>query len=208
MIQTDSNMTKIEMMDHYLESYGGNFGYTEVRDIVKSLFGLDLETKTVISREFIASLSLGAASHTAKSALDGYIHQHEKEVSGADIRKTINALFGINLDAISSLERARISIYSKGQWIVQKENDLFVVHTGPEDIDVKIYPTAYFVEKTGLSGVPAELQQDLTRLGYNYDNKNACSFYSNPTGEAVQDEFKGRTMGTIMKVIQEYYSYL
>jgi hypothetical protein len=208
MIQTDSNMTKIEMMDHYLNSYGGNFGYTEVRHIVKSLFGLDLETKTVISSEFIASLSLGEASHTSKSILDAYIYQHEKKLSGADIRKTINELFGINLDAISSLERARISIYSKGQWIVQKENDLFVVHTGPGDIDVKIFPTAYFAEKTGLTGVPTELQQTLTRLGYSYDNENACSFYNNPTGEAIQDEFKGRTMGAIMKAIQDYYPYL
>ncbi|MGG3561515.1 hypothetical protein ABES03_07895 [Neobacillus rhizosphaerae] len=208
MIQTDSNMSKIEMMDHYLKSYEGNFGYTEVRHIVKSLFGLDLETKTVISREFITSLSFGEASHSARSALDSYIHQQEKELSGADIRKTINALFGINLDAISSLERARISIYSKGQWVVQKENDLFVVHTGPGDIDVKIYPTEYFAEKTGLSGVPIELQQALTGLGYSYDKENTCSFFSNPTGEAVQDEFKGLTMGAIMKAIQVHYSYL
>lgn len=195
MLQTDSALSKAEMMDQYLKSCGKNVGYTEVQHIVHSLFGIDLETKKVISNK------------SARAALEFYIHQSE-QVSGADIRRTINELFGINLDAISSLEKARISLFSKGQWVIQKENDLFVVHTGLEDVDVKIYSTPYFIEKTGVSGVPEGLQQVLIGLGYSYDNENNYCYYTNPTGEAVPDAFKGQTMGAIMKTIQEAYHSL
>ena len=71
-------------------------------------------------------------------------------MTGVDIRGMINQIFGINLNGVSSLEGAGISLYSKGQWVLQSDKDLFVVYTGSGDLDVKVFPTEYFTKQTGL----------------------------------------------------------
>lgn len=202
-------MTKVEMMDQYLESFGKNIGSKEICNVVNSIFKIDLDGAPLLSneQEFEAPTSKENTS-IARVAIDTHLNQCGKEISGTEIRKIINQLFGINLDAISSLEGARISLFSKGQWIVQHEKDLFVVETGLGDVDVKIYPTNYFTEQTGLIELPASLQQSLSNLGYYYDEQIGSFYFLNPNGEAVPDSFKGQTMGIVIKEIQQSFTNL
>lgn len=192
-------MTKVDIMDKYLDSYQGKITSSEICSIVKTIFKFDLETKPVL---------LSSTEGTAKMAIESGIAQYGKNISGAEVRKLINHIFGINLDAISSLDGARISLFSKEQWVVQHEQDLFVIHTGLGDVDVKIYPTDYFTEQTGLGELPEELQQSLASIGFYYDEKVGSYYYSNPSGKAIPDSFKGQTIGAILKVIHHSYQSL
>ena len=120
----------------------------------------------------------------------------------------LNQNFGINLLAIDALEQERISLYSKGQWVVQNDRDLFIVYTGSDDVDVKVFPTKYFTEQTGLDVLPSDLQHLLSRIGFHYDKKMQSYYFANPTGQAVSDQFKGQTIGAIVEVIHRLYSHL
>ncbi|PYF07920.1 hypothetical protein [Ureibacillus chungkukjangi] len=197
-------LKKIEIMDDYIDTQDVTTS-SEICSIVNSVFGFDLETKPILSKEFLESGELPLSNSPAKYAIDLGIAKHGGNISGAEIRQLINGIFGINLDAISSLDGSRISLFSKEQWIMQQKNDLFVVHTGFADVDVKIFPTDYFIEQTGLTTLPDELQQELTKLGFSYDENIGSFYYSNPTGEAIQDSFKGQTIGSVLKVIQNSY---
>lgn len=199
-------MKKVDLMDKYLDSCQGEITSSEICSIVQSIFGFDLETKPVLSKE--GDQDSPPTETTAKLAIDLGIEPYGKNISGSEIRKIINEIFSINLDAISSLDGSRISLYSKEQWVTQQEHDLFVVHTGVGDIDVKIFPTAYFTEKTGLTELPEELKQSLTSLGYYYNDKIGSFYYSNPSGEATPDSFKGQTIGAILKFIHQSYQNL
>ncbi|UOQ91736.1 hypothetical protein MUO14_14435 [Halobacillus shinanisalinarum] len=100
-------------------------------------------------------------------------------------------------------------MYSKGQWMTQQPTDLFVVSTGPEDIDVKIYPSEYFIRKTGLTAIPYELEKKLKSLGYQEDQKQkGALYYYNPTHTAVTNSFKKQTMGAIAETVQKNYHNL
>ena len=145
---------------------------------------------------------------TAREVIDFYINQYDDELTGTEIRKIINTIFGVNLEAISSLEEARISLYSKGKWVIQSKNDLFVVYTGIGDIDVKVYPTNYFIQQTGLTDLPTSLQLALINIGFYFDEKLNSYYFINPTGEAISDAFKGKTIGTIRDIIQQSFSHL
>lgn len=198
-------LSKKEVMDQYLYSLEGIIGTKEICQAVNGIFGLDLLTKLMLP-DAIASLSpLGGNDLSPKLAIDSYLNQFNRNLTGNEIREMINHLFGINLDGISSLENSGISLYSKGQWIARQDFDLFVVHTGIGDIDVKVIPTAYFTKKTGLDHLPESLQQDLSELGFYYNDEVGALYYANPSGQAVPDAFKRKTMGAIMKVIQHSY---
>ncbi|GAB6991087.1 hypothetical protein [Paenibacillus pini] len=175
-------MTKVELMDTQLASYEGKLNSSEICRVVEEIFGFNLDPAQL-----------------------GY---NGDPISGADIRKLINQKFGVNLDGVASLEKAKISLYSKGQWVVRNEHDLITVLTGTGDVDVKVLPTAYFMEQTGIQELPNELQQSLTSLGYSYDEEVGGYYYSNPSGKAVPDAFKGQTIGAIVQVIQQRYSDL
>lgn len=204
-------MTKAEIMDKFFDSFEEKINSSEICRFVKSIFNFDLDSKTVLSKELkkaVSSKEGEAIVPFSRTVIDSYLDQVEKKVTGAEIRRIINQIFEINLEAISSLEGARISLYSKNQWVVQHDKDLFVVHTGTDDVDVKIYPTKYFTKQTGLEVIPIELQYSLTNIGFSYYEKIYSYYYANPSGEAVTDAFKGQTMGAIMKVIKDYYSHL
>ncbi|MDQ1143441.1 hypothetical protein QE429_000268 [Bacillus sp. SORGH_AS 510] len=208
MSQTKTAMSKVETMDHELKRYGKDIGYEEIRQIVHSVFDIDLETKLVVFQEYLAPLSIDEANTdipVAKLVLEYYFNQSKDDLTGSQIRTIIKNLFGINLEGISSLAGAKISIYSKEQWITQHDHDLFVVDTPLGDADVRIYPTPYFTKKTGINKVPLVLQQALASLGYSYDSDNNWCYYSNPTGESVGHEFKVETIETIRQIILDSY---
>lgn len=199
-------MKKAEMMDEYFNSYGKEISSSEIYHVVDLIFKINLDEAPILSKE--KEKADGISSSTGREAIDSRLNQYESEITGAEVRKIINEILGVNLEAISSLEGARISLYSKGQWIVQHEKDLFVVYTGESDIDVKVFPTQYFTEQTGLVELPTDLQHALTSIGYYFDEKNDSYYFSNPTGEAVPDAFKGKTIGAILGVIQHSFSNL
>lgn len=200
-------MKKVEMMDQSLKSYGKGISSSEICKVVDSIFTINLDKIPLLAKEKGETSSIGNEC-TSREAIDSYLQQCNKEITGVEIRNMINAIFGVNLDGISSLEGARISLYSKGQWILRDERDLFVVSTGAGDVDVKVFPTNYFVEQTGVGELPIELQQLLIDSGYSYDEEIGHYYFLNPTGEAVEDAFKGKTMGAILNVIQQSFSHL
>lgn len=193
--RTDS---KIAMMDKFVDSIKGRISGSEIIKIVNSIFGYDLNVITVLSE--------GKKDPIAE--LNSLLTQYQEKVTGAEIRSLINHIFGLNLDAISALDGARISIYSKDQWVIQDAKDFFVIHTGAGDVDVKIHLTSYYTEQTGSKEFPYDLKLSLTNLGFSYDKKISGYCYSNPTGEAIPDDFKGQTIGAIINVIRNSYSNL
>jgi hypothetical protein len=201
-------MKKVDIMDKFFDSYQGKVTSSEICRIVSSIFKFDLETKHVLSKELVEAEVVAPSESTAKMAIDSGLAQFGKTVTGAEVRKLINQIFGINIDAISSLDGSRISLFSKDQWVLRQEQDLFVVHTGSGDVDVKVFPTDYFTERTGLKELPEDLQKSLTRVGFYFDEKAGSYYYSNPSGEAIPDAFKGQTIGAILKVIHHSYQNL
>ncbi|PEC51804.1 hypothetical protein COK56_27930 [Bacillus cereus] len=201
-------VNKVEVMDKHLDSHQGKITSTEICNIVMSIFKFDLTTKPVLSKEWIMAEAVSSTENIAKMAIDSTLARYREKMTGIEIRQLINQIFGINLDAISSLEGARISLFSKEQWVVRDEQDLFVVHTGLGDVDVKIFTTDYFTEQTGLEELPKTLQQSLTNFGFSCDEGNGCYYYSNPSGEAIPDAFKGQIIGTILKEIHDSYQSL
>lgn len=188
-------MKKAEAMDKLLEACSGKISSLEIISIVDQVFKINLE-------------SLPDVQISARETIDSYLDSSEDNVTGAHIRKMINQTFNVNLDALSALDGAKISLYSKNQWVIHNEKDLFVVHTGTGDVDVRIVPTAYFAEQTGSDMLPIDLINALVSLGYYYDEDIKAYYYLSPTGEAVADSFKGQTMMAIRKVIVESYSHL
>lgn len=188
-------MTKAEAMDNRINTYGEGITSTEIFEIIHQIFNFDLQSNP--------NLPI-----LPQAAIDEYLEQSENKVTGAEIRKIINLTVGINLDALSALEGAKISLYSKDQWMLQHNKDLFVVHTGTGDIDARILPTDYFTEQTGSGELPIDLINVLLSLGFYYEENLGCYYYSNPTGEPVPDAFKGQTIMAIRKVIHQSYSHL
>ncbi len=201
-------VNKVELMDKHLDSHQGKITSTDICNIVMSIFKFDLTTKRVLSKEWITARAGSSTKNIAIMAIDSTLSHYGRKATGIEIRQLINQIFGINLDAISSLEGARISLFSKDQWVIKDEQDLFVVHTGLGDVDVKVFPTDYFTEQTGLEELPKGLKQSLTNFGFSCDERAGCYYYSNPSGEAIPDEFKGQIIGTILKVIHDSYQSL
>lgn len=198
-------MSKVATMDHYLAVQGKDISSSDVCEAIKTIFEIDLEQAPILNTDKVIGLRSNTEL-TVKVVLDAYINHSKETITGEGIRKFINEVFGVNLNAISALDETRISIYSKNQWIVQNEHDLFIVHTSNKDVDVKILPTSYFKKQTKIDGIPNNLQELLKEFGYSYDSNEECCKYSNPLGIAVVDEFKGKTIEAIGKVIEESFS--
>lgn len=198
-------MSKVATMDYYLTSQGKEISSSDVCEVVKKVFEIDLEQAPILN--IAKAIDLHHNNElTVKVVIDAYINHSKETMNGEGIRQFINEVFGVNLNAISALDEARISIYSKNQWIVQNEQDLFIVHTSNKDVDVKILPTSYFKKQTKIEGIPNNLQELLRDLGYSYDRNEGSCNYSNPSGIAIADKFKGKTIEVVRKVIQELYS--
>lgn len=140
--------------------------------------------------------------------MDLYLNYYGEEISSNEIQRVINDIFGVNLPGISSLEFIRVSLFSKGKWISQYERDLFVVYTNKNDIDVYIYPTEYFKEKTGLTELPAELVDKLKALGFYFNEEIGHYYYEETSGGSVPASFKTKTMSAIAEVVMKYYKEL
>ncbi|WP_343063238.1 hypothetical protein [Halobacillus locisalis] len=229
-IEEIESMPQVRAMDLYLDKLGKKVDGDDIRWTVREIYSINLDAvseldagKQVTSypetimegveeslsdeqiegtiEEYIFSLS-------KVEVMDLYLESLEGTPTGAEARVLINDIFGVNLDGISSLEKAGISLFSKEQWIMQSEKDLFAVYTGVTDVDVYILPTEYFTEQTGLTTLPEALQERLKAIGYSYNEDVGGYYYAEPNGESVPDAFKGQTLGTLAGFIQEEYAEL
>ncbi|SDX34463.1 hypothetical protein [Paenibacillus sp. CF384] len=187
-------MTKAAQMDKLLDAHHAGINSSDLIAIIRRIFNFDLETLQV--------------SPLPRDVLDAFLQQAAGSVTGTEVRRMINETFAINLDALSALEQARISLYSKGQWMLQHEQDLFVVHTGTDDVGVSIYPTAYYTEHAGTAQLPQELLDALISLGFACDAEARTCSYTSPHGEPVPDAFKGQTMKAVMAAIRTVSGHL
>ncbi|MBE4909071.1 hypothetical protein IMZ08_13460 [Bacillus luteolus] len=216
-------MAKVEVMDKYLDFYGKKIDSIEIRSIVNDIFGINLNrvseegegkatrsypdeimdgVRQILSMEGTLSEQEAYIMSLPKvQVMDLYLQYYGEKIESSEIRRVIDQIFGINLNGISGLEAARISLYSKGQWISKTERDLFEVHTGTGDIDVWILPSKYLIENTGISTLPEELQNLLKNLGYWYNSDKGTFYYSTNYNETVPDVFKGQTMGAISNIV-------
>ncbi|MCP3029301.1 hypothetical protein [Halobacillus sp. A5] len=151
------------------------------------------------ANEVIASLS-------KVEVMDLYLQDFGERISSSEIRKMILDIFDVHLEGISALEKLRISLFSKGQWIAQKPGDLFMVYAGADDIDVKISPTPYFMEATGLERLPDELILKLTALGY--IPSEGGYYYIDPQKEGVSLTFKDQTIAAVGEIVMTHYKNL
>lgn len=220
-----NKMSKVEIMDIYLESFGHKIKGNEVRKAVNEVFGADLNTISKmnygsklssytlpIMESIRASLNIATDSKkldakimsmTKSEVMDRYIKEHDYSLTNNEIRTLINDIFGVNLNGISGLEHAQLSIYSKGQWITQSEKDLFKISSSLDDVSIYVESTDYFKAKTGSNEYPSSLDQKLINLGFIYDDIARNYTYTHPTGESVPDALKTQIIGTVIQTIQE-----
>lgn len=220
-------MPKVDVMDRYLASFGTKVKGDEVRLAVKEIFGIDLDivskndygSKLVIYPEPVmeslrASFNADPTSTeqdarimelTKNAVMDRYIKEHDYTLSGAENRNLINQIFGVNLNGISTLERAQLAISSKGQWIVKSDTDLFILESSLDDVDVSVYVTPYFEQLTGSSESPESLVKSLTEMGFTYIEESQVLYYKDSNNQSVPDAFKGQVLKTILEVINTEY---
>ncbi|SEO06583.1 hypothetical protein [Paenibacillus sp. OV219] len=181
-------MTKAAQMDNLIEASAANISSTELLAMIHQIFNIDLGTLPL--------------TPLPQSVLEAYLEQAAGSVTGPDVRRMLNETLAVNLDALSGLEGARISLFSKGHWMLQQQGDLFIVHTGAGDVDVTITPTAYYAQQTSSISMPHELLEALVQLGFTYDQDSSSCSYADPSGKPVSDAFKGQTMRSLITFIR------
>ena len=220
------NMSKVEKMDIYLKSLGNMTNGKEIRETVKVVFDADLNYiseknygsklsiyNIAVMESLRISLNVDANSSecdaqimamTKNEVMDRYIEVHEYSLTGAACRVLINQIFGVNLDGISGLEHSKVSIYSKGQWILQGDTNLYIVSSSFDDVELYITTTDYYEESVGSNQLPDSLKQKLINIGFTYEVDQNRIVYRNPTNESVPDAFKGQVIGTVLESVAEF----
>ncbi|MBP3953271.1 hypothetical protein [Bacillus suaedae] len=200
-----SLLAKNELMDAHLSTLE-SITSLEIHELISQIYGINLSIVPLLTRHIKTESQLD--SNDPHVLLDSHISQSAQPLTGKTIRNAINEFFGINLAGLASIERSRISLFTKGQWMMQRENDLIHLHTGPMDIDVTISVTEYFAKHTGINQIPVPLRQSLSNLGYQFIEDSGTCYYSDPNGHSVPDEFKGKTFGAIIEILSNDYSHL
>lgn len=227
MLQSSSlkSKSKIELMNEILINYRGNITVSFIQEMVVKVFNINLQyisfigegTQPLLYPVFIKErlsnewnlpsdsneFNVKLMNTSKDDVMDIFLRSYIETLTIDAICKIINSIYGVNLSLISSIEDARISLFSKGQWILKSDKDLFTIKSGSQDIDVQIYPTFYYFEKTGSDQLPRDLQRDLNDLGLLYNNEMKSYYYANPKGESVEDALKGRIMGVVIKCVQQ-----
>ncbi|WP_079477620.1 hypothetical protein [Halobacillus salinus] len=218
------SLTQVEAMDYYLKKLEPHVDGRDVQFTVRAIYGISLQKASDLDAgkqvtgypDYITEGVEASLKHKEVDVLelpkvkimDLYLKSVDGDLPGAEVRVLINDIFGINLDGISRLEKAGISLWSKEQWIMHSDHDLFEVRTGRTDVDVYIVPTDYFTEQTGLTELPEDLQEKLKAIGYWYNEDIGAYYYAEPNGNSVPDPFKGQTLGTLAQFIQQEYADL
>ncbi|WP_262499785.1 hypothetical protein [Planococcus sp. ANT_H30] len=222
-----NKMPKVKVMDYYVASFGKKLKGNEVRRAVDEVFSVDLNLVSkkdygsklsIYSDEIMKSLRVSlkeGAESTAKDAkimkmkknevMDRYIKEHDYALTGATNRTLINEIYGVNLEGISGLEYLQIAIYSKGQWIIKSDQDLFMLTSSLDDVDVSISTTPYFKKVTGSDQLPPSLKSQFLAMGFTYVEETNLLYYKDPAGHSVPDQFKGQVIGLLAKTVVTQY---
>ncbi|WP_164763035.1 hypothetical protein [Paenibacillus humicus] len=223
-------LAQVRVMDIFLESLGNPARGQVIRDTVGKVFGFDLDLMSQndegnllasYNSEIMAGvrtyLGLASDDRSRDSAImslkkndvmDHFLSAYGETIPGSDSRRIINYIFGVNIDGLSGLERSRLSVYSKGQWELNNQNDVLIIKSSKGDVDLYVGPTAYYVDKLGTDQLPPELVHALLSLGFTLDTDANLYTYHNVSGESVPDAFKGQVIGAIVTCIQTNFANL
>lgn len=203
--------TKAEQMDERMEKEN-KLTAAVVERLVSEIFGISLQSIAADpkapgarrSQSVFAAWTEKEWEAAGKEELLGYaLARLPSPPSGEMVRQVINDVYRVNLSGISALEASTFSLFSKGKWIKQNEDDLFVLDTGSTDTEVTVSVTEHFVRKTGSGRLPAELCGELEALGYVYLPAKNQLDYSSPDGHPVDDAFKKKTIDALEKTGQQ-----
>lgn len=223
-----NTMPKIKVMDIVLDSKHNKAKGKFIRKTVNDTFKTDLERMSQNNEGNLLSaypldIMQGVRSDLKlepndtkldaeimrmpkSEVMDRFLDSYGDTISGAESRRIINEIFGVNLVGIDSLEKAKLALYSKGQWIVKSDADIFLLLVGKGDIDASVGVTNLYVELTGSDQLPVEIQEFLTGLGFTYNSDDNMYHCTSPTGESFPDAFKGRLIGTLVGYIAQHYA--
>jgi hypothetical protein len=212
MNKASNQQVKLKQMDEQIKQSGRPVPET-VLETVRKVFNMDLkeisdrgegrleerysdEVMEAVGKRRQPITDAEIMNLTKWEALKDCLEQ-ETVPDGDSIREWIDAVFGINLKGVASLEEARISVYSKGIWVSRQPEDLIVIDSGRGDIDVHVYPSETYKKAEGTTELPASLQEALLSLGYTHMKETDSFYYKNEHNESVPPSFKGRTMAVI-----------
>lgn len=220
-------MPKTQVMDVYRSSEGNSANGQLIRNGVTKIFNIDLDAISlngegslisIYPLEIMEGIRKTLNGDPTDTSLDGYIMSLSKaevmdkflqsygnQIEGSDVRRVINYIFGVNLDGISALEYARLSIYSKGQWVLKSPTDIFIISSNKGDVGIFVGVTPYYIEQLETDLLPSDLADFLTEQGFAYNPESNQYEYFNPDGESVSDEFKGLIINTVVSYINDHY---
>lgn len=221
-------MPKVKVMDIVLDNRRDKASGKVIREAVYEFFKVDLDVMSDnndgkrlssypldIMQGVRLDLKLDANDETFDSEImnmpkveimDRFYNSFGKNISGEDSRRIVNEIFGFNVRGIESLEKARLSLYSKGRWMTKNDTDIFMVITARGDVHINATVTNHYVEMTGSDQFPVEMQKFLTGLGFIYEADDKMYHFTSPTGESVSDAFKDQLIGTLVRYIAQHYA--
>lgn len=194
--------TKAAQMDRRVENEN-QLTAASVERLVSEIFGISLQSIAADPKApgargshpvFAAWTTQEWEAAGKEELLDYALARLPAASSGETVRQIINDIYRVNLSGISALEASTFSLFSKGKWIKQNENDLFVLNTGSTDTEVSVSVTERFGRETGSRELPAGLCRELEALGFVYTPLKNQLNYSSPDGRPVDDVFKKKTI--------------
>ncbi|PJK16139.1 hypothetical protein CQS04_09500 [Chryseomicrobium excrementi] len=182
-------MKKAERMDEALKTYGTQLTSNELFPLIHEIFGMDLDQVPLLQ----------ASSQKARHVVDQELTQRQGNLTGKGIRQFINELFGVNLEALSALEGAGISLYAKRRWVIAEQADCFVVYSGDGDRITRVFITPVYKERTGRLSAPKAMVEAFLKMGYTANASHSSFYYESAEDAPVPDAFKGQTIGTLLQ---------
>lgn len=217
-------LAKVQVMDIYLASQNNSTDGQFIRDGVNDIFNISLDTISENGEgSFLASYELEIMQGVRESlnlspsdtsldstimamtkveVMDRFLDSYGSQITGTDIRRVINEIFGVNLTGISGLEHARLSIYSKGQWVLDSPTNVLIISSSKGDIDLYVGVTDYYIQQLGTDQLPTELQTFLINLGFVYNTTTHQYDYHNSAGTSVSDALKSQVINKLVATIQ------
>ncbi|TVP87678.1 MAG: hypothetical protein EA344_01555 [Alkalicoccus sp.] len=222
-----SAMPLKEIMDKYFQGRGKRLTGQEVRQAVERIYRIDVNyvskmnygnSLSTYGMEIMEpvrmSLGLPVYSHekdkkimgmSKNELLDRVLKSSGFQMTGWEVRRNINHIYGINLDGISALENSGVGIFSKGQWIIRSSRDLFIIASSPDDVEIYVFTAPFYQKHFGKRDIPETLAQDLEKLEFVHEKEHGHYKWSNPTGESAPDVFKTEAISFVLKEIKNVH---
>lgn len=187
-------MKKAERMDEALKPYGTKLTSNELFLVIREIYGMDLDQIPLLQ----------ASPQKARDVVDRELTRRRGELTGKAIRQFINELFGVNLEALSALEGAGISLYAKRRWVIAEPTDCFVVYSGDGDRIARVFVTPVYNERTGRISAPDAMVEAFLKMGYIANSSHSSFYYESAEYAPVPDAFKGQTIGALLQHMPQH----